>query len=101
MDPTPPPSLSATSDERLRQARKHVKRLRGLYELCAAAVLVIGLTATINLLSSPHYLWFLWVAFGFAVAIAFSALELFGRGLWFGPDWEQRKLREYLDRERT
>jgi hypothetical protein len=100
MDATPPPSPFATSDERLRQARKHVKRLRGLYQLCVVAVLVVALTAAINLLTSPRYLWFLWIAFGFSVAITFSALELFGRSLWFGPDWEQRKLREYLDRER-
>jgi len=76
----------------LRATRRHVHRLRGFYTLLATAVLVIALTATVNLVTAPDRLWFLWVVFGFAVAIAFSALDVFGRHLWLGPAWERRQI---------
>lgn len=76
----------------LKEARRHVRKLRRFFALLLVAAGVIALTATINLLTSPQRLWFLWVVFGFAVAIGFSALEVFGRNLWLGPDWEQRQI---------
>lgn len=83
---------------REKDARRHVRRLGNFYRLCLLAVLVVTLTGVINLLASPHRLWFLWVAFGFAVALAFNALNTFGRSLWLNRDWEDRKIREYLER---
>ncbi len=80
----------------LRETRRYVRRLRDFYTLLATAVLVIALTATINLVTAPHRLWFLWVVFGFAVAVAFSALRVFGRSLWLGPDWERRQIERRL-----
>lgn len=80
----------------LREARRHVHRLRGFYTLLVTAALVIALTATVNLVTTPGRLWFLWVVFGFAVAIAFSALDVFGRQVWLGPDWERRQVERRL-----
>jgi hypothetical protein len=62
------------------------------------AAFVVTLTGVINFATSPQRLWFLWVAFGFAIALAFRALETFGRRLWLNREWEERKVREYLDR---
>jgi membrane glycosyltransferase len=83
-----------------KEARRYVRRLGNFYRLCLVAALVVTLTGVINYLTSPHRLWFLWVAFGFAVALAFNALDTFGRRLWLNRDWEDRKIREYLDRSR-
>jgi hypothetical protein len=76
----------------LKEARRWVRKLRGFYILLATAAGVIALTATVKLLTTPDRLWFLWVVFGFAVAIAFSALNLFGRNLWLGSEWERRQI---------
>ena len=80
------------------EARKYVKRLREFYQLCVVAVLVIALTATVNLLTSPDRLWFPWVIVGFALALAFSAWDTFGSRRWLGSAWQERKVREYLQR---
>lgn len=80
-------------------ARAYVRRLRAFYNLCGVAVLVIALSGVVNYVTSPGRWWVGWVVFGFAVAIAFSALDTFGRQRWFGPDWEERKVRELLDRD--
>lgn len=76
----------------LKEAHRHVRKLRRFFALLLVAAGVIALTATINLLTAPERFWFLWVVFGFAVAIAFSALDVFGRNLWLGPDWERRQI---------
>jgi fatty acid desaturase len=81
-------------------ARRQVRKLREFYQLCLTAVFVIALTGVVNALTAPGHWWSLWVVFGFAVAIAFSALDTFGRGLWLGRDWEERKVRELLGRDR-
>lgn len=77
----------------LRAARRHVKRLRDFLQLCVTAVLVIAMTAGVNLMTSQQSLWFLWAVLGFA------ALDTFGRDLWLGREWQERKLREFLARQ--
>lgn len=82
----------------LKEARRYVRKLRGFFALLATAAVVTALTAAINLVATPGRLWFLWVVFGFAVAIAFSALDVFGRNLWLGSDWERRQIDKRLRR---
>lgn len=91
---------NAATPAQLEDARKYVKRLRDFYQLLLVAVLVIALTAIVNL-SQGGRIWFHWVVVGFGIALAFSALDAFGRSLWLGPGWQERKMREYLDRQRS
>lgn len=83
----------------LRAARKHVKRLRGFYQLCLVATVIVPLTAIVNAMTSPNRLWFVWVAMGFAIALGFTALDTFGRNLWLGRAWQERKVRQLLARQ--
>ena len=95
-----PGSSSPTLDPADRRAaRRHVKCLRDFLQLCVTAVLVVALTAAVNLMTSPGRLWFLWVVLGFAIALGMAALETFGRGRWFGRAWQERKMREFLARQ--
>jgi hypothetical protein len=93
LDTRPPADLDADRAD----ARKYVKRLRSFYQLLAVAVLVTALSAAVNLMTGGR-LWFYWVIVGFGIALAFSALETFGRHLWLGREWQERKLRAVLAR---
>jgi len=93
-----PPAPGAIGDAREAEARAYVHSLRQFYRLLLTAAVVIALTGTINYISSRGYWWFLWVVFGLAIAIAFSGINLLLRGRVFGSAWEERKVREYLDR---
>lgn len=97
MDPTTEPDLRREDDRRA-AARRYVRRLREFYQLLATAAAVIALTAVVNLMATPQRLWFPWVAFGFGIALVFSALRLFLRRRWLDGDWEQRKISAYLSR---
>jgi uncharacterized membrane protein len=89
------PTPDAEAD--LAEARRYVKRLRDFYQLLAVAVLVTGLSAAVNLMTGGR-MWFFWVIVGFGIALAFSAFDTFGRSLWLGRDWQERRTREYLAR---
>lgn len=91
-DPRPEPSIQE------KDAHDYVRRLRNFYRLCLIAAFVITLTGVINLVTHPGRLWFLWVVFGFAVALGFKAFDTFGRRRWLNRSWEERKVREYLER---
>lgn len=93
---------SADSNEAAREARAraHIRDLRAFYRLLGTALLVLAITFTINYVTYSGRWWVLWVAFGFGVALAFSGLKLLLQGRFFGADWEDRKVREYLDRDR-
>ncbi|MCA3216974.1 MAG: 2TM domain-containing protein [Burkholderiales bacterium] len=84
--------MTSPDDPLLDTARRDVRRLRSFYSLLGTALLVIALTSVVNVLTSPGRWWFLWVVFGFGVAIAFSAFDLWVRRRWLGPDWERRQV---------
>ena len=85
---------------KLNQAKEHVEKIKKFYEHLASYVIVIlGLTALNyyqNQLKDP---WVLWVAFGWGIGVAANAIKVFGFGSFFKKDWEQRKIREYMERE--
>jgi fatty acid desaturase len=88
MTPTDPNDASREAT-----ARAYVRDLRGFYRLLGTALLVLAITFTVNYATSPGRWWFLWVAFGFGVALAFSGLNLLLHGRLFGAAWEERKVR--------
>ena len=102
MDEHPQARTPALDDEAARreEARRYVEKLRNFYQLLLLAVVMIGLSALIDAWTSPGRQWFHWVAFGFGIAIVFSAIDTFGRNLWLGYGWQRRKEREYLARNR-
>jgi hypothetical protein len=85
------------ADPRYRRARAHVQAVKGFYAHIASYVLVnLGLLL-INLLSSPGNWWFLWIAGPWAIGLVANAVAVFGPFDRFGPDWEERKIQEYMD----
>jgi hypothetical protein len=52
----------------------------------------------INLLTSPERIWFGFPMLGWGIGLLAHGLSVFAFRGWFGPQWEERKIREYLDR---
>lgn len=90
---------SPVSDDALAQARRHVAALRGLYIHATTYGLVIGLLFAINFMTGRPW-WFVWPALGWGIGLAFHAFAVHGRDSVFGRDWEERKVREYLEQQR-
>jgi hypothetical protein len=97
---------SFEEQRRLEQARKKVQAIMGFYKHLAAYVLVnLFLLALkwFNLQPGEEYITFstFSTAFFWGIGLLFHAVGVFGTNVFLGNDWEERKIQEYMDRERN
>jgi len=86
-------------EERYFIAKKRVEEIKGFYgNLISYIVVNIGLLV-INLLTSPQYLWFFWPMLGWGIGVLFHGLKVFNYMPFFGKDWEEQKIKEFMDKE--
>ena len=87
------------SDEQYEKARKRVQELKGFYSNLITYVLINALLIVINLVTSPGSLWFYWVTIFWGIAIVIHGVKTFVlKGKFLGEDWEQKKIREIMDK---
>ncbi len=79
------------------QAKRHVARLRGFYAHAAVFVVVILLLLLIDISGGGRW-WVQWPLMGWGIGLAAHALYTFGLGGRFGAEWEERKIREWMDK---
>lgn len=83
------------------RASERVSELKKFYTRCFRGAVAILIVAAIN-----YYLnewarpWFLWVVFGVGLSLALRAFKVFGYNMLMGRDWEERKIKEYMDEDR-
>ena len=82
------------------RARRRVQQLRGFYVHLVVYVLVNVFLVGLNLFATPNRLWFYWPLFGWGIGIAIHAAAVFGGGWLWGNAWEERKIREFMDKEK-
>ena len=86
-------------DAAYQRARKRVAAMRGFYIHLTVYLLVNVFLFLINIVTSPHYLWFYWPLLGWGIGLVAHRVSVFGFGGQFGHDWEERKAREIVERE--
>ncbi len=90
----PNPGMSA--EEVL--AFQHVNKLKNFYYRLVIYFLVMIVLVVINLITSPHDLWVLWVALAWGIALIIRAVYLFELLPIFGATWEKRQVEKRLGR---
>ncbi len=83
---------------RYEKARKRVHAIKGFYGNLSSYVLVNLFLLILNLVTSPEHLWFYWPMLGWGLGVVFHGLKVFNFQL-LGKDWEQRKMREFMEQE--
>jgi hypothetical protein len=86
--------------ERYQRARKQVEEIKGFYVNLACYICVNLFLLFINLKYSPEYLWFFWPMLGWGLGLLFHAMKAFNFTPFPGKDWEERKLKEFMDKEK-
>ncbi|ADN35737.1 conserved hypothetical protein [Methanolacinia petrolearia DSM 11571] len=89
-----------TDDESYRKAKEKVAELRGFYSHLAAYICVNLMLISINLLTYSGYYWFLWVTFFWGLAVLGHAWRVFGHSKIMGDEWEEKKIREYMEKDK-
>jgi len=80
------------------RARRRVRQLKGFYIHATIYVLVNTLLIGINLITSHHEIWFFWPLLGWGIGLAAHGFSVFGLGGLWGPEWEERKIKEIIDK---
>ncbi len=82
------------------RAKERVEELKKFYGNLTSYIVVISGLAILNYwVDGWSYPWFLWAAFGWGIGLLFHAIRTFNMNPFFGKDWEQRKIKEFMNEE--
>ena len=88
-----------TSEDRYNKAQKRVEEIKGFYGNLTSYVCVnMGLFA-LNLVTSPNHLWFFWPLLGWGIGVAIHGMMVFKYLSFFDQEWEQKKIKEFMEKE--
>ena len=86
---------------RLERARARVEELKKFYNHLITYVVVITGLGILNYYQNQwNNTWFLWPAFGWGIGIIFNAIKAFNVNPIFNKDWEERKIRAFMEEEK-
>lgn len=81
--------------------RQRVRRIRNFYSALLTFVGVNILLLVINLIFSPHDLWFYWVTIIWGVVLIIQAINTFTiKNEFLGQEWEERKIKELKEKSK-
>lgn len=83
------------------KAQKRVEDIKGFYSHMTSFIVVnIGLMM-LNLFTNPSHLWFLYPLIGWGVGLAAHGMSVFNYMPFLNSNWEERKIRELMGKERN
>jgi len=86
--------------ESYERAKKRMEELRSFYShLFIYCAVNVGLFF-LNIISSPGHLWFYWPLIGWGIGLSMHGLSVFGINRILGKDWEERKIRKIIEKEK-
>jgi hypothetical protein len=84
--------------ESYERAKKHVRQIKGFYIHAMIYMLVNALLIAVNLATSRGETWFAWPLLGWGIGLAAHGISVFGLGSLWGAEWEERKIKEIIER---
>ncbi len=89
------------NENKYQRAKERVEELKKFYgNLTSYAIVITGLAILNYWTNEWRYMWFLWAAFGWGVGLFFHAMHTFRWMPFLGKDWEERKIKELMDKEK-
>lgn len=88
-----------TEEERYNLAKKRVQKVKGFYGNLTAYIVVNIFLMVVNFMTSPEHLWFYWPMLGWGIGVLFHGLRVFNYMPFLGKDWEERKMKEFMEEE--
>jgi uncharacterized RDD family membrane protein YckC len=87
-------------DETYLRAKRRVQEIKDFYAHLIVYIIVNAVLVLINLLVTPGFLWFLFPLIGWGIGLFFHAVFGFGIFGVFTKEWEDKKIKEYMDKGR-
>jgi hypothetical protein len=97
---------SNNMDERYDMAFKRVKRIKGFYVHLMVYILFNAfiIVSSNNRSLNGNEVFFRWETFSTAlfwgIGLVAHAASVFGKNLFFGKNWEERKIQEFMEKDK-
>lgn len=82
------------------KAVERVEEIKGFYSSLIAFCIVIPFLIYINLTYVPQFHWFWFPIMGWGTGLIFQGFKAFSCNPFLGKDWEERKIQEYMDKDK-
>lgn len=87
-------------DEAYARAKKRMHDIRDFYKHLMIYVIVNAMLLIINFLTSPGTWWFYWITIFWGIGIVWHAFSVFFNKGIFGKEWEEKKIKEIMEKEK-
>ncbi|WP_340063831.1 2TM domain-containing protein [Ascidiimonas aurantiaca] len=87
-------------DKRYERARERVEAIKSFYGNLTSYIIVIPLLAYLNYLTSD-FPWAIFPAVGWGLGVIAHGMEAFGYNPFLGKNWEQKKIKEYMEKDKS
>lgn len=85
-----------------KEARKRVRRKKSYYSAIISYFAVGTFLTFLNWYTQRDeetiHWWVIWVWFGWGIGMFFYTISFFKTGVLFGQDWEERKIKEEMEK---
>ena len=91
---------SGQHDAKYLRAKERITEVKEFYSKLMRSAVTIALLAAINYYTNEwRYMWFLWAALGMGISMAYKGTKVFGVNPFLRKDWEERKIREFMNED--
>lgn len=91
----------STEEQLYSKARKKAQAIRGFYINAAAYCIVIPASVYLNYRYTPAFQWWWMAILCWGTGLAIHAMDAFGRYPFLSKEWEKRKMKELLEKEKA
>lgn len=95
------PSHYNSEESNYLKAQKKIEDIKGFYGNLSSYVVIITGLAILNLTTSPEHLWFMYPAIGWGIGVVIHGVSVFNYMPFLSKDWEERKMKELMDKEKS
>jgi len=89
-------------DDKYQRAKDKVLEIKKFYSDLTSFIIVITILAIVNYwVNEWRYAWFLWVVLGWGIGLIFHAMKTFDWNPLFNKNWEDRKIKEFMDNDKN
>jgi len=85
-------------DKRYLKAKEKVEKMKGFYANVISYIIVIPFLAFLNY-RTTSFPWIIFPVLGWGFGLVMHGMETYGYNPLLGKDWEERKIREFMDKD--
>ncbi len=89
---------SYISEKKYARAKEHLEKLKGFYIHFTIYLIMVPVFIFLNIRSND-FPWAIFPIFGWGFGVAGHAMEVFDYNPFLGKNWEEKKIREFMDKD--